>query len=51
MIIKIILATFTFLLGFAIMDGNVNGAFKHNTLMGILAYALIICAVPTIIFW
>ena len=43
------IAFLVFLAGFAIIDANVNGAFKHNVIMGTIGYVLAVSA-PVIIF-
>ena len=39
-------AFFVFLAGFAIVDANVNGSFKHSVLMGSIGYLLMVSALP-----
>lgn len=38
------IAFLVFFAGFAVIDANVNGAFKHNILMGSFGYLLVISA-------
>ena len=37
-------AFLVFLAGFAIIDANVNGAFKHNVIMGTIGYVFAVSA-------
>ena len=41
-------AFLVFFAGFAIIDANVNGAFKHNVLAGSLGYLLVVSSVAII---
>ncbi len=41
-------ALLVFFVGFAIIDANVNGAFKHNVLVGSFGYLLVISSVAII---
>ena len=43
-VLQYFIAFLVFLVGFAIIDANVNGAFKHNVLAGSLGYLLMISA-------
>lgn len=42
------IAFLVFLAGFAVIDANVNGAFKHNVLAGSLGYLLVVSSAAII---
>lgn len=41
-LLQYFIALLMFLSGLAILDGNVNGIFKHNIAMGSIGYLLVI---------
>lgn len=41
-LLQYFIAFLVFLAGFAIIDANVNGAFKHNEIMGSFGYLLVV---------
>lgn len=41
-LLQYFVAFLVFLAGFAIIDANVNGSFKHNVLAGSIGYLLIV---------
>ena len=41
-LLQYFMAFLVFLAGFAVIDANVNGAFKHNEIMGALGYLLVV---------
>lgn len=47
-LLQYFVAFLVFFAGFAIIDANINGAFKHNKIMGLLGYLLAIfsAAIP-----
>ena len=47
-LLQYFMAFLVFLAGFAIIDANVNGAFKYNVLAGSLGYLLVISAAAII---
>lgn len=47
-LLQYFVAFLVFFAGFAIIDANVNGAFKHNVLAGSLGYLLVISAAAII---
>lgn len=48
-LLQYFVAFLVFFAGFAIMDGNINGMFKHNELMGFCS-ALLFASAIAIIF-
>lgn len=48
-LLQYFVAFLVFLAGFAIVDANVNGSFKHSVLAGSIGYLLMVSA-PAIIF-
>lgn len=48
-LLQYFVAFLVFFAGFAIIDANVNGAFKHNVLAGYIGYLLMVSA-PAIAF-
>ena len=46
--LRCFVAIFVFFAGFAIIDANMNGAFKHNVLVGSFGYLLVISSVAII---
>ena len=48
-LLQYFVAFLVFFAGFAIIDANVNGAFKHNVLAGSIGYLLMVSA-PAIAF-
>lgn len=48
-LLQYFVAFLVFLAGFAIVDANVNGSFKHNVLAGSIGYLLMVSA-PAIAF-
>lgn len=47
-LLQCFIAFLVFLAGFAIIDANTNGAFKHNVLAGSLGYLLVISAIAIV---
>lgn len=48
--LRYFIAFLVFFAGFAVIDANVNGAFKHNILMGSFGYLLVISAAMIFFF-
>ena len=42
------IAFLVFLAGFAIIDANVNGAFRHTVIMGTIGYGLVVSSAAII---
>lgn len=47
-LLQYFIAFLMFLSGFAIIDANMNGTFKHSVLMGSIGYLLVIFTVVVI---
>lgn len=47
-LLQYFVAFLVFLAGFAIVDANVNGSFKHNVLAGSIGYFLVVFALVII---
>lgn len=47
-LLQYFMAFLVFLAGFAIMDGNANGMFKHNELMGLFSSLLFASSIAII---